>query len=84
MHAQSVRMALNTALASNPQLTTASLGTINCTAAQDVGSAGVTASDGSNGWEAAPAGMTCSAVPLTSRTYKVTVTLTNGQQAVAP
>lgn len=84
MHAQSVRMALNTALANNPQLMTATLGTVDCTAARDVGASGVSASAGGNGWDAAPTGSTCSATPLTSRTYQVRVTLSDGTVVVAP
>ncbi|AXH00688.1 prepilin-type N-terminal cleavage/methylation domain-containing protein (plasmid) [Deinococcus wulumuqiensis] len=84
MHAQSVRLALNTALANNPQSNAASWGDIDCTQAKDVGSSGVTAATGGNGWEAAPTGYGCNASPLTSLTYKVTVTLPDGSKAEAP
>lgn len=84
MHSAQVRLALNTALAQNPQLTSASLGTVNCTGAADVGPGGLTAPAGGNGWDAAPPGMTCSATAQTSRTYRVTVTMGNGQTVVDP
>lgn len=84
MHAQSVRLALNTALANNPQSTSGAWGTIDCTQARDVGESGITTASGGNGWEAAPTGYTCTATPLTSRTYRVTVTLPDGTQAAAP
>ena len=84
LHAQVVRMALNTALAANPQMTSSSLGTVDCTSASDVTSAGVTAPNGGNGWDAAPQGTHCSASPLTLRTYRVNVTFPSGQTASAP
>jgi type IV pilus assembly protein PilA len=83
LHAGQVRLALNTALAQNPQLSTASLGTVNCTGAADVNATGITASAGGNGWDAAPVG-TCTAVAQTARTYRVTVTLGNGQTVTQP
>ena len=84
LHAQVVRMALNTALAANPQMTSSSLGTIDCTSAGDVTSGGITAPNGGNGWDAAPQGTHCSASPLTPRTYRVNVTFSSGQVASAP
>lgn len=84
LHASSVRLALNTVLANNPQLTAASFGTVNCTSAQDVTSSGVTSPAGGNGWENAPTGTSCSASPATARTYQVTVTLSGGQTVTVP
>lgn len=84
LHAQSVRMALNTALANNPQLASSTLGSINCTAAQDVTDTGVGSPAGGNGWDNAPAGDTCRATPLTSRTYSVTVTTGSSQVVTVP
>ncbi|WP_304524733.1 type IV pilin protein [Deinococcus sp. KNUC1210] len=84
VHAQTVRLALNTLLASNPQFTTTSFGTLDCSGAHDVGSTGVTAPNGGNGWEAAPNGDRCTASPLTSRTYSVSVTYDDNQVVTAP
>lgn len=85
LHAQTVRLALNTAIAANPNLSTSVLGTVDCTNAQDVGSTGVTAPNGGNGWQNAPAGTSCSATPLTARTYRVSVTISDlNQTVVAP
>lgn len=84
LHAQAVRLALNTALAGNPQLTTASWGNVNCTAARDVTASGLTTPNGGNGWSAAPRGTTCAATSETQRTYRVTVTLADGSTASAP
>ncbi|GGR38569.1 prepilin-type N-terminal cleavage/methylation domain-containing protein [Deinococcus ruber] len=84
LHAQSVRLALNTVLASNPQLTSSSFGTVDCTAAQDVTTTGVTTPNGGNGWDAAPAGARCVASPLNTRSYQVSVTLPDGTIASAP
>lgn len=84
LHAQSVRMALNTALANNPQLGSGTLGTFDCTAAQDVTDAGIVPPAGGNGWDKAPAGDTCRANPLTARTYSVTVTTSSGQVVTVP
>lgn len=84
VHAAQVRLALNTALAQNPQLTSTSLGTVNCTAAADIGAGGVVASAGGNGWDAAAPGSTCTASGQTPRTYRVTVTLQGGQAVTAP
>lgn len=84
LHAQLVRMALNTALAANPQMTSSSLGTVDCTPARDVTSTGITGQNGGNGWDAAPEGTHCSASPLTPRTYRVDVTLPNGLTKSAP
>lgn len=73
MHAQSVRLALNTMLASNPQLSAGGVGTVDCTAARDVGAGGVLdATSGGNGWDAAPTGDRCTATPQ-GRGYRVTV-----------
>ncbi|GGS02798.1 type II secretion system protein [Deinococcus sedimenti] len=84
LHAQAVRLALNTALAGNPSVTTAAWGNVACTAAQDVTSSGVTAPNGGNGWSAAPRGAPCVATAETQRTYRVTVTLADGTTASAP
>jgi len=84
LHAESVRLALNTALASNPNLNSGSLGNINCTAAADVGPGGVTASAGNNGWGAAPAGTTCWATPYNARAYRATVYYPDGKVVTKP
>lgn len=78
LHANGVRMALDTTLATNPQLNTSMLGTLDCTQAADITPSGLTAPGGGNGWEAAPSGMNCTATPLTSRTYSVTVNYSQG------
>ena len=78
LHASGVRLALDTTLATNPQLSSSSLGTIDCTQAADITPSGLTAPNGGNGWDAAPSGMTCAATPLTARTYRVTVTSQQG------
>ena len=82
IHAQTVKMALDTAIAANPNLSTSTLGTVNCTNAQDVGATGVTAPNGGNGWQNAPAGTSCAATPLTPRTYRVSVTISETNQTV--
>lgn len=84
LHATSVRLALNTVFAANPQLITSNLGTVDCTTARDVTESGVTASSGGNGWENAPAGTICTATPATAHTYQVTVTLSGGQTVTVP
>jgi type IV pilus assembly protein PilA len=84
MHAQSVRLAINTALAANPHLTTATLGNVNCTGAADIGPSGVTSANGNNGWEAAPAGTVCWATPHNSRTVRVTVYYPDGKVVTTP
>ena len=85
LHAQTVKLSLDTAIAANPNLSTSVLGTVDCTNAQDVGSTGVVAPNGGNGWQNAPAGTSCSATPLTARTYRVSVTISElNQTVVAP
>ncbi|GAQ23533.1 hypothetical protein DEIGR_310052 [Deinococcus grandis] len=84
LHAQAVRLALNTTLAGNPQLTTATWGTVTCTSARDITANGVTTPNGGNGWSDAPRGTSCVAVSETQRTYRVTVTLADGSTASAP
>lgn len=82
LHAQTVRTALNTHLAVNPQLTATSLGTLNCTAATTLTASGLTSGSTGNGWDAAPNGSTCTAQPSTARTYRVTVTYSGGTVTV--
>lgn len=84
LHAQSVRLALNTHLAVNPQLSSASLGTVDCAGAGTMNGTNLVAGNTGNGWEAGPAGATCTAVPLATRTVRVTVRTSGGQEVTAP
>ena len=84
LHAQSVRLALNTAIAANPNLSSSTLGTINCTTAADVTSTGLTTRNDGNGWDAAPMGVTCTATPQTARSYRITASITGGETVTVP